>query len=146
MWQKKKEKKLKSLVRFHSANKIHNYNWGGIKGKKRKKKSKRIYRASQNKNNKYFSWVIAVRVLSLSGSHSLLYLPGMPSNTVLIPGPAVGTTHILICSYSSVFLPLMSTAIRTGVFSFVGALNDLLYIPQTQNLPSWSCGFNLQVV
>ena len=25
----------------------------------------------------------------------------------------------------------MSTAIKTSVFSFVGALNDLLYIPQT---------------
>ena len=39
-------KKLKSLIRFHSANKINNYNRGARKGKK--KKSKRIYRASQN--------------------------------------------------------------------------------------------------
>ena len=44
MWLRKK--KLKSLIRFHSANKINNYNRGGKKGKK--KKSKRIYRASQN--------------------------------------------------------------------------------------------------
>jgi len=51
-------------------------------------------------------------------------------------GPAVGAAQILIWSYSSVFLPPMSTAIRTSVFSFVGALNDLLYIPQTQSLPS----------
>ena len=36
---------LKSLVRFHSANKINNYN---REGKKKKKKSKRIYRTSQN--------------------------------------------------------------------------------------------------
>ena len=28
----------------------------------------------------------------------------------------------------------------------MGAFNDLLYIPETQSLPSWSCGFNLQPV
>ena len=78
----------------------------------------------------------AVRVLSLAGSCSPSHLPRMPSNTVLISGPAVGAAQILICSYFSVFLPPMSTAIRTSVFSFVGALNDLVYIPQTQSLPS----------
>ena len=40
----------------------------------------------------------------------------------------------------------MSTAIRTSAFCFAGALNELLYIPQTQCLPSWSCGLNLQFV
>ena len=40
------EKKLKSLIRFHSANKIGHYSRGG--GKERKTKLKRIYRASQN--------------------------------------------------------------------------------------------------
>ena len=58
-----------------------------------------------------------------------LYLPRMPSNTVLISGPAVGADQILIWSYSFVFSPPMSSAIRTSVFSFVGALNDLLYTP-----------------
>ena len=42
----KKEKKLKSLIRFHSANKI-NCNRGG-KRRVGRKKSKRIYRKSQN--------------------------------------------------------------------------------------------------
>ena len=42
---KKKKKKLKSVVRFHSANKINNYKRGG---EKKGKKSKSIYRASQN--------------------------------------------------------------------------------------------------
>ena len=42
---KKKKKKLKSVVRFHSANKI-DYNRGGEIGKK--KKAKRIYRTPQN--------------------------------------------------------------------------------------------------
>ena len=48
----------------------------------------------------------------------------MPSNTVLISGSAVGAAQILIWSYSCVFLPPMSTAIRAGVFSFMGALSD----------------------
>ena len=39
----------------------------------------------------------------------------------------------------------MSTATRTSVFSFVGALSVLLHIPQTQSLPSWSCGCNVQL-
>ena len=53
----------------------------------------------------------------------------MPSNPVLVSGPAVGAAQTLICSYTCVFLPSMSTAIRTSVFSFVGALSVLLYIP-----------------
>ena len=87
-----------------------------------------------------------VRILSLTGSHSPPHLPRMSSNTVLISGPAVGAAQILIWSCSCVFLPPMSTAIRTSAFSFVGARNDLLYIPETQSLPSWSCGFNLQLI
>ena len=70
----------------------------------------------------------------------------MPSNTVLISGPAVGATQILIWSYFFVFLPPMSTTTRTSAFSFVEAPNILLYIPYTQSLPSWSCGFHLQLV
>jgi len=69
----------------------------------------------------------------------------MPSNTALTSGPAVGAAQILIWSYSYVFLPSMFTAIRTCVSSFVRALSDLLYISQTQSLPSWSCGFILQL-
>ena len=52
----------------------------------------------------------------------------MPSNTVLVSGLALGAAQILICSYSFVFLPPMSTAVRTSVFSFVGALKVLLYM------------------
>ena len=80
---------------------------------------------SQHKNNKCFSWVPAVRVLPLAGSHCPPHLPRMPSNAVLISGSAMGAAQIPILSYSSVFLPLMSTAIRTTVFSFVGTLYDL---------------------
>ena len=119
---------------------------GEGKGKKRKK-SKRIYRTVKHKNNKCFSWVTAVRVLSLTGSHNLPHLPRMPFNTVLTSGPAVGSAQI-----SSGSMPLCSCLQCPQLselfceFSFVGALIDLLYILKTQNLPSWSCGFNLQFV
>ena len=58
-----------------------------------------------------------------------IHLPslGCPP-TLLISGPAVVAAQILIWSYSYVFLPPVSTTIRTSVFSFVGALSDLLYI------------------
>ena len=56
------------------------------------------------------------------------HLSRMPSNTVLISGSRMGAAQILIWSYPSVFLPPMSTAIRTSALSFVGALSDLLYI------------------
>jgi len=75
------------------------------KGKKEKKKiQKNLQNKSKHKNNKCFSWVTAVRVLSLAESHSLPHLPRMPA------GPAVREVQVLICSYSSVFLPPMSTA------------------------------------
>ena len=51
MWLRKKRKKksrLKSLIRFYSANNIDNYNREVKKKEKQKKKSKRIYRTSQN--------------------------------------------------------------------------------------------------
>ena len=99
MTEKKKKKKTKSLIRFHSANKIDNYN-AGVQGGQ--KMQKNLQKRSKHKNNKGFSWVTAVRVLSLSGSHSPPHLPRMPSNIVLVSGPAVGAAQILICFYSSV--------------------------------------------
>ena len=92
MWlRKKKKKKLESLIRFHSANKIDNYNRGdGGKKKKEEKIQKNLQNKSKQMNNKCFSWVTAVRILSLAGSHSPPHLPRMPSNTVLISGPVVG--------------------------------------------------------
>ena len=65
---------------------------------------------------------------SLGVTVHLTYL-GCPLNTVLISGPVAGAAQILVWSYSCVFLPPVSTAIRTSAFSFVGTLNDLLYIP-----------------
>ena len=104
----------------------------GKKGKFKKKIQKNLQNKSKRKNSKCFSWVTAVRILSFAGSHSPPHLPRMPSNTVLISGPSVGAAQILIWSCSSVFLPPTSPPIRTSMFSFVEALNDLLYIPQAQ--------------
>jgi len=75
--------------------------------------------------------VTAIRVLSLSGSHSPPHLPRMPSNTVLISGPAVGAAQILIWSYSSVFLPPMSTAI--GVFFCGSSEYPFIYSIDTES-------------
>ena len=125
MWLREK-KKLKSLIGFLSANKINNYNRGGHN---RKKKSKRIYRTSQKIRimNVFLESLLSESfpMLGISPPH----LPRRPSNTVLIAGPSVGASLNLIWSYSCVFLPPMSTAIRVSAFSFVGTLNVLLYIP-----------------
>ena len=92
------------------------------------KKSKRIYRTSQNIKiiNVSLESLLSESFPSL-GVTVRLTLDAL--NTVLVSGPAVGAAQILIWSSSSVFLPPMSAAIRTSEFSFVGALSDLLYIP-----------------
>ena len=129
MTEEKRRKELRSLIRFHSANKIDNYSRGRKRGKRKKKKFKTIYRTSQNVRiiNVFLESLLS-RVLPCWESQST-HLPRMPSNTALISGPAVGAAQILIWSCSYVFLPLMSTAVRTSVLSFVGALSDLFYIP-----------------
>ena len=63
----------------------------------------------------------------LAESHNPPHLPKMPSNTVLISGPAMGAAQILICSCSYMFLLPVSAALKTSDFSFVGALNGLSY-------------------
>ena len=87
-----KKKKDQTLIRFHSANKIDNYNLCGEK-KKRKKIQNNLQNKSKYKNNKCFSWVTAVRVLSLAGSHSPPQLPSMPSNTGLVSGRDAGQSE-----------------------------------------------------
>jgi len=108
----------------------------GTKDKNRKKKSKRIYRTSQNIRiiNIFLESLLSESFPQLGVTVHLASLGCRP--TLLISGPAVRAAQILSCSYSCVFSPPVSTAIRTSAFSFVGALSDLLYIPQTQSLPS----------
>ena len=102
--------------------------------KKRKKIQKNLQNKSKNKNNVFLESLLSESFPSLGITVYLTPL-GCSLNTVLVSGPAVGAAQILICSYSSVFLPPMSAAIRTSVFSFVRVLNDLLHIPQTESLP-----------
>ena len=88
---------------------------------------KRIYRTSQNIRiiNVFRESLLSESFPSLGvivNFTSLEYAPALISGLV---GPA----QIPIWSYSYVFLPLMSTAIRASVCYFVGALNDVLYIP-----------------
>ena len=73
------------------------------KEKKKKKIQKNVQNKSKHKNNKCFSWVTAVRMLSFTGSHSSPQLPNMPFNTVLDSGPATWAAQNLIWSYSCVF-------------------------------------------
>jgi len=97
-------------------------------GGKKEKESKRIYRTSQNIRliNVFLESLLSESFPSLGLTVHLT--SRMPSNTVLISGPALGTSQILTWSYSCVFLPPVFRAIRTSVFSLVGALNDLLDI------------------
>ena len=122
------KKETAQKLRFHSANKIDKYNGAGEGGEKEKKNPK--------ESTEQVKTIINVFLESLPSESfppcwesGPPHYPRRPSNTVLISGPAVGAAQILIWSYSCVFLPPMSTAIRTSAFSFVGALNDLLYIP-----------------
>jgi len=105
---------------------------GEEKEREKKKIYKRIHRTSEKIKiiNIFLESLLSASFPSLGVTP---HLPRMPSNTVLISGPAVGAAQILIWSYSCVFLPPMSTAIRASVFSFVGALNGLSYIPSTQS-------------
>ena len=119
--EKQTKKKLKGLIEFLSANKIDNYKRRVKKGEKRKNTKESTEQLKKIR-------IINVFLESFAGSHSPSHLPRMPSNTVLASGPAVGAAQTLIWSYSCVFLPPMSTAIRVSAFSFVGALNGLLYI------------------
>ena len=50
------KKMLKSLIRFHNANKINNYNGWGWRGRKKEKNiQKNLQNKSKPKNNKFFS-------------------------------------------------------------------------------------------
>ena len=101
----------------------------GKERKRKEKKCKRIYRTNQKLRtiNIFLESLLSESFPSLGVSPP--HLPRMPSNTVLISGPAVRAAQILIWPYSYVFLPPMSTAIRTSALSFVGALKGLIYIP-----------------
>ena len=97
-----KEKKLKSLIRFHSANKIDNYNTGsGGRGGK-EKNPKNLQNTSKHQNNVFLESPLSE---SLSGSHSPPHLHRMPCNTVLISACCGGSSGsnlvLLLCVLAS---------------------------------------------
>ena len=98
----------------------------GGRGTKRKK-SERFYRTSQKIRiiNVFLESLLSESFPSLGVTVNLTSL-GCPP-TLLISGPAVGAAQILIWSYSYVFLPPMSTAIRTSAVS-LWALSVTSYI------------------
>ena len=121
----RRKKKFKNLIRFHSAKKLTTTTEGQ---KRKEKKSKGIYRTSQTIRiiNVFLDPLLSESFPLLEAAVHLTSLLCPPK--LLISGPAVGATQILIWSYSCVFFSPMSTAIRTSVFPFVGALNVLLCI------------------
>ena len=130
---RKKGKKLKSLIRFHRANKINNNSIEGKKGKKRKK-SKSIYRASQNIGIiiVFLESLLSEPFPSLGVTVHLTSL-GCPP-TLLISGPVLGAAQILIRSYSSVFskCPQLSELVHFLLWE----LSVTCYIFHRHSLPS----------
>ena len=113
----RRKKKFKNLIRFHSAKKLTTTTEGQ---KRKEKKSKGIYRTSQTIRirNVFLEPLLSESFPLLEVAVHLTSLLCPPK--LLISGPAVGATQILIWSYSCVFLPPVSTALRTSAFSFVG--------------------------
>ena len=76
----KKTEKEKAQLAFIVPIKLTTITEEGKRKKKREREKipKELQNKSKRKNNKCFSWVTAVRVLSLAGSHSPPHLPRMP--------------------------------------------------------------------
>ena len=137
----KKFKKLKSLIGFHSADKINSYNRGGWRGKK---KSKRIYRTSQNIR------IINVFLESLlSVSFPLL---GVTASAGECPPTLCLSLYLLwgqLSFYSD--LPPVCSCLQCSqllepVYFLLWELSMSFYIFHRRSLSSWLCGFNLQLV
>ena len=81
------------------------------------------------KNNAFLESLLLASFPSLGVIVHLISLGWPPILGGLVSGPAVVTAQNIIWSYSCVFLPPVSTAVRTSLLSFVRTLNALLYIP-----------------
>ena len=141
-----KKKKIKSLNGLHSANKINNYNGGKKRGTKKKKQPKRIYRTSQN-----------IRIINLF-LESLLSM-SFPSLGVIVYLTSLGCLPTLCWSLDLLWGQLRFSSDPTPVcYCFqspqlsellrflLWELSMIFYIFHRQSLPSWLCGFNLQLV
>ena len=104
----------------------------------RRKKPKRIYRTSQKIRIINISLESLLSVLSRAANHSPPHLTRMPSNIVLISGPAVGAAQTLIWFCSCVFLPPVSTPARTIAFFVCGNTQCPFPLWESQ-MPSNNC-------
>ena len=79
-------------------------------------------------------------------NHSSPNLPRMPSNTVLISGPAPGAAQILICAYSCVLVSNVHRYQSWSIF-LLWALSMAFYIFHRHRVCLVDpCGFNLKLV
>ena len=91
-------------------------------------KIKRIYRIRKIRTINVFLESLLLEFFPSLGIIVYLTSLGCPQTLYwFLSGPAVGAAQNLIWSYSSVFLPPMSTAIRAGVF-FLWQLSMAFYI------------------
>ena len=81
----------------------------------------------------------------LAGSHSPPHLPRMPSNTVLISGPAGGQLRVWPGPAPTCSCPQCPQPAELVHF-LLRAFSVPFMFPQTQRPPRSSCGFNLQPV
>ena len=132
----KKEKKLKSLIGFLSANKIDIYNRGGKK--KKRKKSKSIYRSSQNIRiiNAFLESLLSESFPTLGVTVHLTSLGCPPTCADLWTccGSSSDSNLVLLLCVLASNVHSYQSQLFSFFFSFVGALNDLLYIPSTQSV------------
>ena len=118
---------------------------GWVGWRKRKKNLKETTDKSKYKNNKCFSWVSAVSILSLAGSHSPPHLPRMPSNTAgptpcSAGGKVLGPLPQPHCPWVSIMV--LSPPLQVGHplgFAPEAALEDL-------GLPLWGLGVDVEQV
>ena len=128
---------LKSFIWFHSANKIDNYNRGVRAGRKREK-SRKIYRAGQKRRTihvylepllpeSFPSPGITIHLSSLGYHSSLCWSVDLLCGQLTIESGSTPVCSYLQYPHVSELVPFL--LLLLFVFFFIGAVNDLLYIP-----------------
>ena len=114
-------------------------------GKKGRKKIQRIYRTGQKMRilNVFLESLLSESFPSLGVTVHLTSLGALQHRAGL--WVCCGAAQVLTWYCSSVLLPPVSPAVRTGVFLW-WERSAPVHLPQTQRLPGGSCGFNLQLV
>ena len=130
---------LKSLIRFHSANKCENYNRGG-----KTFKNPEEYRTSQNIRmlNVFLESLLSESFPSLGITVHLTSLGCPPTlcwSLDLLWGSS--DSNLVLLVYSCLQCPQLSELVHF----LLRELSMSFYIFHRHSLPTWSCGFNLQL-